>query len=65
MRASVAVQNQGNADGESGDLSLHQSAASSRPQAAVQGYSQTMYPSAAPLLLDLSMILGILGGGMV
>lgn len=65
MRASVAVQNQGNLDGEIAIINLHQSVASGRPQAAVQGCSQTMDPSTAHLLLDSSMILGILGEGRI
>ena len=64
VKGSAANQNQGNLDGETATIKLHQPVALSRPQAAVQGCSQTIYPSTEHLL-HLSVILGIVGEGVI
>lgn len=58
VKVSAMIQNQGSFGGEIAVENLHWSEA-------IQGYSQEMYPSTAHLLLDLSVILGILGEGVV
>lgn len=52
------IQNQDNFGGEIAAVNLHQSEA-------IQGCSQAIYPTTTHLLLDLPVILGILGEGVM